>query len=170
MIKEKCKCKEPIYQKLGNAVFCQKCNLFRDFQNYDESSVGSQEVEEEKEKWYLDKCDNCIQLTNHLNGVCLKCKGNPNLSTPFTSDGNKPPTQPTSLEESWIEEYPLNTFYGETKRELIRLILTLILKERASVRKEIVEKQIKLLKNYYYWIEIDEAIRQDIINLLTKEN
>lgn len=41
---------------------------------YDEFLVAKKKWEEMCDSYVLDFCETCFQMTNHLNGICQKCK------------------------------------------------------------------------------------------------
>lgn len=76
----------------------------------------------------LKYCLNCIQMTNHLGSICQKCK------------------------EQWKEQYPLNTFNGETRKELENFIYTTriqAVKERVAELVEEIEKELPNILHKY---------------------
>ena len=40
-------------------------------------------MREDKNELYLDFCEECFQMTNHLNGECQKCKAKANRTSRY---------------------------------------------------------------------------------------
>ena len=82
------------------------------------------------------------------------CKCNPSIRTPFCGRGdcnwpsNKEGVRDANSTKTWQEEYPLNTFTGETKKELIKFI--------TDIRKKDEEELLKRIEDgdgdNFYWI------------------
>ncbi len=59
--------------------------------------------------------------------------------------------------KNYKDRYPLNTFHGHTKRELITLIEDVVLKERETIAKNILDMQARgyldksILQRVYDW-------------------
>jgi len=53
----------------------KKENKSTEPKNTDKKLIIS-DVMVELPEYELDFCDKCFQMTNHLNGICQKCKGN----------------------------------------------------------------------------------------------